>query len=177
MISIFASNFSMRIIKLIAVFLIILIASSASAQSPRWSTIEYVSSSGPVSPEYQYNYSIVINEDGSSKLISTNQEGTKEYDFNIPNNKKGMKKLKKELKKSCVLELSPDELKSDKTLIGGKTNKLVITLWQDPMLDQPPQKIEIPSNVKEEYESQIDRLYTTIMNLVPASVKTEAGIY
>jgi len=31
--------------------------------------------------------------------------------------------------------------------------------------------------VKEEYESQIDRLYTTIMNLVPASVKTEAGIY
>ncbi len=176
MISIFASNFFMRILKLIAVFTAILIASSVSAQSPRWSTIEYVRSSGPVSPEYQYNYSIVINEDGSSKLISTNQEGTKEYDFIIPNNKKGMKKLRKELKKSCVLKMSPDEFKSDNTLIGGKTNKLIITLWQDPMLDQPPQKIEIPSNVKEEYESQIDRLYTTIMNLVPASVKSEAGI-
>jgi hypothetical protein len=166
----------MRILKLIAVFSAILLATVAPAQSPRWSTIEYVRSSGPVSPEYQYNYSVIINEDGSSKLISTSQEGTKEYDFIIPNNKKGMKKLKKELKKSCVLKVSPDELKSDENLIGGKTNKLIITLWQDPLVDQPPQKIEIPSNVKDEYESQINRLYTTIMNLVPASVKSEAGI-
>ncbi len=166
----------MRAIILSAIAFLLFLSSSAWSQTAEWSTLEYYHSNGPVSPEYQYNYSVIINDDGSSRLIYTNQEGTKEYEFNIPNNKNGMKKLNKALKSSKVFDVNTDEMKSDDMLIGGRTNKLSITLWQDPMLDQPPQKIEIPSNVKEECQEGIDNLYSTIMDLVPDSIKAEAGI-
>ena len=177
MITIFASNFcKVRTFKLSFAVFFIFLFSSAKSQTTDWSTLEYYHSNGPVSPEYQYNYKVLINYDGSSRLIYTNQQGTKEYEFNIPNNKKGMKKLRKALNKSRVFDVNTDEMKSENTLIGGRTNKLSITLWQDPSLDQPPQKIEIPSDIKEEYQTGIDNLYSTIMGLVPESIKAEAGI-
>lgn len=176
-ITIFESNFcKVRTIKFSTIAFLLFLSSSAWSQTPAWSTLEYYHSNGPVSPEYQYNYSVIINEDGFSKLVYTNKEGTKEYEFNIPNNKKGMKKLDQALKSSKVFDMNADEMKSDDMLIGGRISKLSITLWQDPMLDQPPQKIEIPSNVKQECQESIDNLYSTIMSLVPDSIKAEAGI-
>lgn len=147
------------------------------AQSTRWSTIEYQHSSGPVSPEYQYEYKVVINEDGSSTFSYSDMNRKFDREFRIPSGKKGMKKLKKALKKSMIFDVTPDEMKSSEKMIGGKENKLTVTLWQDPMLDQMPEKIEVPSQVKDEFKNGIDNLYSKIIELVPSEYRKETGLF
>lgn len=166
----------MKQLKYIFLTVFLLVPVLSFAQMPRWSMLEYKHSSGPVSPEYQYNYTVVISEDGSSKLSYTNSDGTKEWDYKISSNKKGMKKLKKALNRSKVFEVSSDEMKSTEQMIGGKNSELTITLWQDPTLDSMPEMINVPSQVKSEYKEGIDNLYSTIVALIPQNIKTEAGI-
>ncbi len=166
----------MKIALILAVLLGAFTVKNTEAQTPKWSTIEYINSSGPVSPEYQYNYKVVINNDGSSLLSLTDSEGDKSWDFKIPSGKSGMKKLNSAVKKSKLLTVGTDEMKSEKNLIGGKVEKVVITLKQDPSLDQPPTRIESPDNVNDKYKSGITKLFNTIRNFIPKDIKEKAGI-
>jgi hypothetical protein len=166
----------MRLPNIILAIVFLIPAVMIQAQTPRWSTVEYYHSSGPVSPEYQYHYTILIEENGNSKLSYTNAKGTDEWSFQVPCNKTGIKKLNKALKKSKIFDVGMDDMKNENTLIGGKEDRLTVILWQDPSLDQPPTRIEVPANVKDQYAERIQKLYTTIISLVPASVKEQAGI-
>lgn len=161
---------------LLTIISVLIFASVTFAQKSEWTTLLYEQSSGPVSPEYQYEYKVNINADGISKLIYTNSSGSDEYDFKIPSNKGGMKKLKKALKSSGVMKTPVEEMKSENMLIGGKSRKLTITLWQDPKLDQMPLQIIVPEQVKDEYKPGIDRLYETIISLIPKDIKSKTGI-
>lgn len=156
------------------IFLALIFTSAAYSQSGKWSTVTYNYSNGPVSPEYQYKFTININETGDSKLIYTNNSGTKEYDFRT--GEKGMKHLDKALKRSKVFTIRADKMKSDRTLIGGQSRTLDITLWQSPDLDSKPEVIQVPSQVKEEYLCNLNKVYDTIESLVPSSVWSKATV-
>lgn len=151
---------------------VLLISGISFSQSNRWSSISYSYSKGPVSPEYQYNFVININENRTGKLIYTKNNKTSEYDFTF--GKKRMKKLKKSLKKSKVFSVTPDQMKSENNLMGGPEKNLLITKWQSPDLDARPETISIPSQVNEIYSAGIDNLYKEIENLVPPDIWAKA---
>lgn len=138
------------------------------SQSTNWSTIESKYFTGPISPEFQYNYSIVINKDGSSMLIYTRGGTTNEYNFRV--GKSGRKKLNRALTNSKVFEVSEETMKMKGSLLGGSQRSISITMWQSPDLDQKPTVITVPGAVNPEYDNGVGELYTTIENLVPKSV-------
>lgn len=158
--------------KIILLLFFITLSITASAQSSKWSSLSYTYSKGPVSPPYQYSYTILIDRFGNSSLNYTKSDVTKEYPFKI--GKKGLKKLNYALKKSKVFTVSPEDMKSENNLIGGPEKTLVIVKNQSPLLDQMPQSITVPSQVNEIYSENINNLYDEIENLVPSDVWNHA---
>jgi len=161
-------NFKIKIemLKYLLVILpVFFVTSFLFGQNTHWSTLEYSYSKGPVSPEYQYNYKIIINENGEGILIYTNSSSTKDYAFTA--GKKTLKKINKDLKKCNVFTVNTEEMKSDKHLIGGSNRELRITMWQAPNIDAKPQVIIVPSQLNEKYSACMNRLYDRIENAVP----------
>lgn len=160
-------------IKILSLFASVLFLNSQMfAQNTHWSTLEYSYSKGPVSPEYQYNYKIIINENGEGTLIYTNSSSTKDYAFTA--GKKALKKINKDLKKCKVFSVNIEEMKSDKHLIGGSNRELRITMWQAPNIDAKPQVIIVPSQLNENYSVCMNRLYDRIENVVPQELWEKA---
>lgn len=159
--------------RIIFIFAIMLLASAIGAQSDHWTTLDYKYSKGAVSPEYQLNYSIIIQESRDAKLIFTKGTSTSEHDFKI--SKKQLKKLNKALRKSKVFSISPDEMKSSEQIIGGPSRQLVITMWQSPDLDAKPPVIEVPAQVNEKCFNDVFSLYEVIEDLVPEKVWNKAN--
>src|SRR6188768_3215493 len=119
--------------KLFLFLLIFTIPTIVFSQSSDWSTLESKYSAGPVSPEFQYNYSIVIGKDGTGMLIYTKGGNSNEYNFTV--GKKGRNKLNKALKNSKVFKVNPDDMKAGSNLIGGPQRSINITMWQAANLD------------------------------------------
>ena len=103
-----------KIFFLIFTFLLI---SQGYSQSGEWASILYSYSKGPVSPEYQYNFTIWLDETGSGKLSYTKFASTNEYEFRI--SQENLAKLNGALEKSRVFKLSEDSLRSDISSVGG----------------------------------------------------------
>jgi len=158
--------------KLIFLAIALFVVSTVFAQSNKWSSISYSYSKGPVSPEYQYSYSIDISADGSGKLLYTKASTTSEYDFKV--GKKGRKKLNSAINNSKVFTVSPEEMKPKELTVGGPQRSITITKWQSPMLDARPEVIIVPSQVNDVYSTGVNNLYDTIENLVPNSVWNKA---
>lgn len=139
----------------------------------KWEKISYYHSAGPVSPEYQYNYIITIDEEGRGKLEFTKSGKTNTFDFHV--SKKNIKALNKAILKTKVLNAAPDDLKSNRNLIGGSVYNATITL---PFPDEEEGEEEkeknpvviIPNQVNEKYSTNVMALYTFIETLVPNSV-------
>lgn len=158
--------------KLLILFALIFFAGNISAQNTHWSTLEYSYTKGPVSPEYQFSYKIIINENGEGILIYTNSSSSKDYSFSISSKK--LKKINKSLKSCKVFTVNTDEMKSTDNLIGGPQRSLLITMWQAPNLDSRPQIIEIPSQLNDSYFNCIHGLYDKIENTVPDDIWEKA---
>lgn len=158
--------------KLIFFAIALFIVSTSFAQSNKWSSISYSYSKGPVSPEYQYNYTIDINPDGEGKLVYTKSSKTSEYDFKV--GKKGRKKLNSALNNSKVFTVSSEEMKPKELTVGGPQRSITITKWQSPMLDSRPEVIIVPSQVNDTYSGGVNDLYETIEKLVPNRVWNKA---
>ncbi|MEP7146631.1 MAG: hypothetical protein ABI792_06445 [bacterium] len=154
--------------KLFFFLIIFSLPAFAFSQNCNWSTIESKYSAGPISPEFQYNYSIVINKDGSAMLIYTKGGNTNEYNFSV--GKSGRKKLNNALTNSKVFEVSSESMNMNSKLLGGPQRNINITMWQSPDLDQKPTIITVPASVNPEYADGVGKLFTTIENLVPKSV-------
>lgn len=153
-------------------FLAVAFTGSLNAQSNKWASVAYAYSKGPVSPEFQYKYTISISSNGSGILTYTKGSATINYDFKVGKN--GRKKLNTALRNSQVLTVSPDEMKSDENLFGGATQTMVITMLQASNVDQKPTTIEVPARVKSEYLEGVSNVYNLMENLVPQSVWDKA---
>ncbi len=158
--------------KIIFLYIVFVFYSPAIAQSDNWASISYIYSAGPVSPEYQYNYTINIDRAGTGTLTYTKASVSNTYDFSF--GKKGMKKLNNALKNSQVFAVSPADMKADQNMIGGPSKSLSITMWQEPNLDQKPTVIQIPEQINDTYSAGINELYIVIEKLVPMSVWNQA---
>ena len=162
----------MEIKKLLSLAVLLFFCSSAFSQSDKWASISYTYSKGPVSPEYQFNFTITIDNAGVGILSYSKSSITNNYDFSL--GKKGMKKLNSALSKSKVFSVNADSMKADNSIIGGPTKNLSVTMWQEPNLDQRPTVIQIPDHVKEKYSANLNDLYNVIENLVPNKVWNKA---
>lgn len=158
--------------KLLFLIFGLLLCSTSFSQSGKWSSISYVYSNGPVSPEFQYSYTVNIDNAGVGTLSYTKSSVTNTYDFSLGN--KGMKKLNKALNKSQVFSVSPSDMKADQNMLGGPSKSLAVTMWQEPNLDQKPTVIQVPEQINEQYSAGINDLYSVIENLVPNNVWNQA---
>jgi hypothetical protein len=137
-----------------------------------WSYLNYFKSSGPVSPEYQYSYVILIKNDRDAhieyKKFVNGKDSNTYAPFKI--SKKNFKKLVSLINKSKILEVDLNTIKADKYPIGGKTGYLTVTystILANPTM--PDKVLTVPTFVKEEYAKNITKLYTFIEKLVPKS--------
>ncbi|MEO8665227.1 MAG: hypothetical protein ABI462_07010 [Ignavibacteria bacterium] len=146
----------------------LLLVGKCYSQSGEWASVLYSYSKGPVSPEYQYNYTVWIDETGSGKLTYTKSASTNTYEFTV--SKEGLDKLNNALMKSQVFVISEDSLKGERTHIGGPEKSLLINRLQYAVQGSIPATIEIPIPVNEKYSDSINELYETIDGLVPSDV-------
>lgn len=153
---------------LITALFFFFISNLSYSQDTDWATLDYHYSSGPVSPEYQYRFNVIIKKDGAGTVFSEKSGKMEEYTFSV--GKKSMKKLNKFLKKSKVFTVNPDSLKSETNRIGGSEKYIVVTMRQSPYLDQIPKIITVPNQIKSDYEKGFGNLYSYIENLVPDSL-------
>ncbi|MBS1517039.1 MAG: hypothetical protein JSS91_03040 [Bacteroidetes bacterium] len=158
--------------KIFIVICFLISAGYSFSQDTHWSSFSYYYSNGPVSPEYQYNYRIIMNEFGEGVYVYTNSKGTKQYDFSISGKK--LKKFNRTFKKSFIFSAGAEEMKSEKNLMGGPEKELEVTMWQSPDLDAKPRTINIPSHLNEKYSEEMDCIIKQIENLVPKSIKDKA---
>ncbi|MBV6477333.1 MAG: hypothetical protein HGGPFJEG_00071 [Ignavibacteria bacterium] len=156
----------------VLIYLLSISLTTLHAQNTHWSTLDYSYSKGPVSPEYQFNYRIIITEDRNGILVYTNSSSTKDYNFKV--GKSTFKKIKKQLTACDVFSVNPDEMKSDKNLIGGPISELTVTMWQPPDVDAKPTMIVIPSQLNEKYSESFNKLYDLLENSVPNSIWEKA---
>lgn len=152
----------------VTLLLLFVAAGSAYSQSDKWSSISYSYSKGPVSPEYQYNFKINLDNNGNGKLIYTKAGNTKEYDFMA--GKKGMRKLNKALKKSKIFSVDSGDMSASSNRVGGPQESMSVTMWQSPLLDAPPRVIQVPEQLNERYSANVKKVYEIIEDLVPQDI-------
>ncbi len=185
-------------------FAILFICFNNTFADYKWFEISYFHSTGPVSPEYQYNYNVKINADGTGVLDFTKAGTTKSYNFSV--SKKNLSKLNSAFIKSGVMDLSLDELNSEKNLIGGPVYNATISMNYDQLTEEYIKRSElkkklrgendedpnhnrdekgfktkgkrpiiiIPNRVSENYSQGIHNFYLEIEKLVPNSIWAEA---
>lgn len=154
------------------ILLLFVLTGTVSAQNYKWMSMVYTYSKGPVSPPYQYSYSITIDKSGQGNLSYTKSGVTKEFPFTV--SKKNLKALNKAVNKSQVLTVNVDEMKAENPLIGGSSRTLAITKNQSPILDVMPETVNVPAQLNEKYAENVNDLYDEIENLVPTDAWTQA---
>lgn len=142
---------------------------SSSEQSSEWSVVNLVYESGPLPPQYQYSYSVIINSDKTCEYLFSYPMGDEkklQYKFSIT--REQMKGLNSAIEKSGIIGIKIPELPEDKVPIGGSLTRVIITVVNpDPGLDQPPKVYVSPYFPTEDYKENLDALYKYINNLVP----------
>lgn len=147
---------------------LLLISITAEAQYD-WEKIYYYHNSGPVSPEYQFVYNILISADGTGKLDYTKSGKTIIYDFNV--SRKGLNMLNNSLLKTKLLSDDFDTLYVDNDVIGGAVNTCTIALKKpEGWKKRKYPIITIPNGFKYEHADKIFSMYQTMEMLVPESV-------
>ncbi|MEO8447113.1 MAG: hypothetical protein ABI528_06435 [bacterium] len=158
--------------KLFILFFILLTAAPLFSQNSKWSDLSYTYSKGPVSPQFQYSYTILVDRLGNATFNYVKSDVPREFPFTV--GKKGMRALNNCLKKSKVFSVSPQEMEADSNLMGGSSRTMVITMYQSPLLDAMPESIQVPAHINDTYFERIDDLYSEIENLVPSEIWEQA---
>lgn len=166
--------------KYLLFFLLIIIAGfncSSSKQSSDWSVVNLIYESGPIAPQYQYSYSVIINSDKTGEYLYAFPMGDEKkfrYNFSISNEQ--MKGLNSAIEKSKVMGVDIPKLPDEKVPIGGSLTRVLITVVNpDPNLDQPPKVYESPYFPAEGYKENLESLYNFIENLVPKEIVKKAS--
>ena len=165
----------MKMLKALLPALLFLNLFCNTAQSPvYWSSVEYIFESGPVSPKYQYSYTVNINKNNEGIFRYTYGTETLTYNFKVTKeNTSGITKFISDLK---LMEEAIPELPERKHPIGGSLRKLkIVEDMQNPDEDRPPKVYETPYFPDEEHLSALSRMYDFIYNLVPQNIRDEAS--
>lgn len=136
------------------------------------SLIEFHYVTPPLLPEYEYSYDVLINSDGSCVYSFRKGEerimetfSISEYDY---------EELTKMIIDSGILKEEVNSLPPDETPDGASRQWLVLLIEnQNPDLDQPPRRIEMPVHPEEKFDESLDKIYTKIKNLIPKNLKQE----
>jgi len=124
--------------KILFLLVIFFAANFSFAQSMEWFTVSYKYYSGPVSPQFQKNYTITINKDRSASI--SYHEGMDKMapyteDFTI--SKSNSKKLTSLIKKTGLFDGTAPKDSADGK-IGGPERSITISYGNpNPNLDQP----------------------------------------
>lgn len=156
-----------KILLLLAVFL--LSTQVSFAQDNQWFTITYKYYSGPVSPQYQKTYSIIINHDRSAEISyhqGMNKKAPQVESFTV--SKTNHKKITKLIKKLGILDgVTPKDSVDGK--IGGPERNMTITYGNpNPNLDQPVRSVTFRQS---DYASgDVRKLFDTVEKVVPKKI-------
>jgi hypothetical protein len=168
------------IMKYIPLLLLIITAGfncSSLKQSADWSVVNLMYESGPVPPQYQYSYSVIINSDKTGEYLYSFPMGDeKKFQYKFSISSEQLKGLNSAIVKSKVMEVDIPKLPEEKVPIGGSLTRVLITVVNpDPGLDQPPRVYESPYFPTEEYKDNLETMYNYIGNLVPKDIVKKAS--
>jgi hypothetical protein len=142
----------------------------------KWTTISLDFYSGPLSPLYQYYFTISISNDlkGHFKYSFPMDElEAYSYDFTITNEQ--IIKLNDAIAKSKMMEMTIPSLSEKYKPVGGSTIKAkIIIVNPDPNFDQPPKVFESPLYPLEKYQKDLNELYDLIKSYVPKDKLNES---
>lgn len=136
-----------------------------------WTDINYHFQTGTVPPPYYYSYELYINSGGSCSISyrpSYSNDSVWVYKFDLITDQ--LNTLDSSINKSGVLTDSITSLPENKHPIGGSLKNVVITLYQDPVLDRLPPVIRTPYFPSGDYKQKLENLYESIVLLVPQSI-------
>ncbi|MBI5402813.1 MAG: hypothetical protein HY959_05400 [Ignavibacteriae bacterium] len=156
------------------IFILLIFLSCKSSAQNSWEKLEYYYNVGSLPPPYHYSYTITIDKDGKGNLkymggYESTDKNTSEYAFEL--NAGELKKLKKEIKKSDILNLDIKQRPNEEIPDGGHSDGLQIFGKDD---DGKFISIKsIPSYPDLKYEKTLDKLYDTIKKSVPENIWKE----
>jgi hypothetical protein len=137
-----------------------------------WASAQYFYDSGPLPPQYHYEYFVNINKEGICNF-ACNLGYDKSlpaiiYNFNL--SKDTIDILDKAIKESKVLTTDIESLPPDMHPIGGATKKIRIILLSEPgenLYDRPPRVKETPEFPVDKFKNILDKLYGSVNSIVP----------
>lgn len=159
---------------LFVIFTISFSCGNSQESKPEWGILEYSFWNGPVSPEYQYSYKIIINKDKEGILqYSFPTSENLEYKFNITDEQ--LETLNGKLKESGIFDGDIPSLPDEEIPDGGSNESVKIIIPNpDPDLDQPPKVINTPVHPLTSHKINLDKLYSCINELVQKDLRTDA---
>ncbi|TRZ50978.1 hypothetical protein D4R99_05050 [bacterium] len=150
--------------------------SRSQIEGNTWSSLVYSHDSGPLPPQYHFDYNISINADGSAILDYRfgYEKGGKTLKYAFKLSEEDIQKLNGLLKESKIFDGTIKSLPENRHPIGGPLSKVqVIYVNPDPNLDQPPKLYESPYFPEKEYAEGLENLYTYIEKLIPPAALDE----
>jgi hypothetical protein len=135
--------------KLFLLFFVFMFTAPVFAQdSWVWTVAELNYYSGPVSPEYQYRWTLTINNDRSAMFTRTGAGKDTSYSFTV--SQKCFNKLNSYINKYDLITANPGDMETSSQKIGGSSYTLKLTVMNtNPNYDQPPQIKTFPSQQNE----------------------------
>lgn len=159
------------------IFILLVFFSCKSGAQDKWKKLEYYYNVGSLPPPYHYSYTITIDKDGKGNLkyiggYESTDKNTSEYTFELSAGE--LKKLKKEIKNSDILNLDIKQRPNEEIPDGGHSDGLQLF---DTDKDNDDGKLKciksIPSYPDLKYEKILNKLYDTIIKSVPENIWKE----
>ncbi len=145
---------------------------SQEESSVNWASVQYFYSRGSLPPPYHYNFSITVNNDGTSALnynLGYGENPPLNYAFTVK--PEDLKLLSNKINASPLASEKTESLSEKDNPVGGPTDYIrIIITNSNPDLDQPPKVIQSPVFPKEEFKKDLNDLYEFVKKLVPSDV-------
>jgi len=158
---------------LIALISMFFFSCAGSQDNNKWSSVSYMYDSGPLPPEYQYNYVVTIHSNGEAAMVyfigADPSNSSLTYDFKCtPEN---LKKIGDAIAKSKILDEDIKEEPEGNRPIGGHLEKVRVVLEEEnPLLDRAPRMKESPYFPLKKYRDGLNKLFETVASFVPENV-------
>jgi hypothetical protein len=156
------------------VLLLLAISPACLFSQLAWTDVNYHFQTGTVPPPYYYSYELFINSGGSCSISyrpSYSTDSVWVYKFDLITDQ--LNTLDAAITNSGVLTDSITSLPENKHPIGGSLKNVVITLYQDPVLDRLAPVIRTPHFPTADFKQKLEDLYESIVSSVPQSIWDE----
>lgn len=156
------------------IILILLVFPAVLFSQSEWNELFYHYQTGTVPPKYYFSYDITVASSGVLTLAyhpGYQTDSTWRYQFSV--SEENIADLNNAIKESGVLTETVPELPENHRPIGGPLQHIMITLQQNPNIDQLPGRITTPEFPEEAYKEKLNMLYMQIRKLIPAGTWDE----